>query len=492
MAEKTISKHLVNLENHFAITQPVLKTASKVFHELDQLEYDLGLLDEDESTACKSSWWPIISLIGGTSPVKSDFIDHYLGSKLHHSSVYTSHHKFTVLKYTPQVTEVTLPGSALDVDHNLPFYQITNKIEQSFKGEGGKINAHLELKTLNSDKLRGKLFIDTPPFAANSHPVQMLLMQHVLKMSDLTFIFTDVFDSEQTVISELVDELVSLQDTNNLIYIIDHSDISLDVGKNNEIINSWQQRLANLGLNTGHYIVLSDTDDSRLDGIRAIDERLSNVENDRSYRVLRSLEQNIRDIEEVLMPEVKNAILQWKERSNATTLIVMGFFISIMLFAEITMGGIVINSMLDPIMGPLILLSFMAFFVPLHSIISKVHAKFIITQLHKRQKELNLTENLAALFEKSLTFSRIMFPIKEPFGNNRKNRKKIKALIEKTKELVQSLNDAFSQIVEQPLYAETPPAPEVTEIPEVLYQPEPPTPIAKEKPKPAPFFPIKK
>lgn len=485
MAEKTISKHLVNLEQHFAITQPILQKASKTFHELDQLEFDLGLLDDDESTVRKSSWWPIVSLVGGTSPVKNDFIDHYLGSSLHHSSVHTSHHKFTVLQYTPQATAVTLPGTALDVDHRLPFYQISNKIEQSLKGQGSKINAHLELKTLNSDKLRGKLFIDTPPFTANSNPIQTLLMKHVLEISDLTFVFTDVFDSEHTVISELVDELVKLQDTNKLIYIIDHSDMSLDIAKSSEIINSWQQRLANLGLNTGHYIVLSDSDDSRLDGIRAIDERLANVENDRSYRVLSTLEKSVRDIEEVLMPEVQNALIQWKERSNASTLIVMGFLVTIMLFAEITMGGIVLNSIVDPIMGPIILLIFMAFFIPLHLAISKIHAKFIIKQLHKRQKELNLIENLEGLFEKSLGFWRTLLPRTEPYGNSRKNRKKIKLLIEETKELVQSLNDAFSHAVEQTLqtapseqtYTETPP--EKWEIP-----------TPKEKPKTAPFFPV--
>ena len=475
MAEKTVSKYLTNLEKHFATSQPILQKAIKTFHALDQIEYDLGLLDEEESTVRKSSWWPVISVVGGTSSVKNDFIDHYLGANLHHSGVYTAHHKFTVLQYTPQASAVTLPGTALDVDHRLPFYQISNKIEQSYPKEGGKINAHLELKTLNSDKLKGRLFINTPPFTVNSGPVQTLLMKHILEISDLTFVFTDVFDSEHTVISELVEELVNLQDTNKLIYIIDHSDMSLDIAKSSEIINAWQQRLANLGLNTGYYVVLSDSND----GLRAIEERLANIENDRSYRVLNNLEKSIRDVEDIFMPEVHNAIVQWKERSNASTLIVMGFLITLMLFAEITMGGIVLNSIIDPIMGPLILLTLMVFLIPLHIMISKIHAKFIIKQLDKRQKELNLIENLSSLFEKSLTFWRIVLPRTEPFGNSRKNRKKLKALIEETKELVQSLNDAFSETVEN-LYAQPT---ETVHSTRADVTPE-------QKTKPAPFFPV--
>ena len=470
MAEKMVSKYLVNLEKHFASTQPILKTAVTIFHQLDLLEHKLGLLSEDESTASKSSWWPIVSLIGGTSPIKNDFIEHYLESSHHHSSAYASHHKFTVLQYTPQVTAVTLPGMAVDVDNKLPFYQISNKIEQALPGEGAKINAYLELKTLKSEKLKGKLFIDTPPFTAESGATQLLLTKHVLGVSDLSFVFTDVFESDPAIINTLVNELIKLQDTHHLVYIIDHSDMSLDIARSNEIMSSWQQRLANLGLNTGHYIVLSDSDDIHLDGIKAIDERLANIENDRSYRVLHDLEQSIHDIEDVLMPEVEKALIQWKERSNATTLIVMGFLVTLMLFAEITMGGIIINSLLDPILGPIILAVLMGFLIPLHITISKIHAKFIVKTLYKRQKELNLTENLVGLFEKSLTFGRIILPRTESFGNNRKNRKKLKALIDETKELVQTLNESFSRVTEPSLYSNIPES-QVT----------PPTPSPKRK-----------
>ena len=445
MAEKTVSKHLINLEKHFALTQPVLQRAGQIFHELDQLEYDLGLIEMDETTARKHSWWPIVSLIGGNSPSKNNFLSRYLGASLQSPVVHTATHKFTVLQHTPQATQVTLPGTALDVDHRLPFYRISERMEQLVKGEGSKINGYLELKTLHSDKLKGKLFIDTPAYTESYHsPAQMLLTQHTLDISDLIFIFTDLFEAAEAVSPELIKSLMSHQDANKLIYIIDRSDMSLDVIKTNEVINAWQKKLAQLGLDTGDFIVLSDSDNQDFSGIAAIEQRMANVENDRSYRVLSGLEKSIHDVEEVIMPTVQAALVQWKDRANMTTLIIMGFMVSAIVFAEITMGAL--DLLLDPIFGPLSLIAVLAVLIPFHLLNSKIHAKFISDQLTIKQKQLNATENFAGLFEKSLSFWRILLPITDPVGSNRKTRAKLAELTEKNKELIQSLNDGFSYL----------------------------------------------
>jgi hypothetical protein len=445
MADKSVSKHLINLENYFAASNPLLQKASKTFHQLDQLEYDFGLIDNDETTARKSSWWPIVSIIGGFSSAKSEFINRYLNTHLH-----SSNHKYTVHQYTPQSTNATIPGTALDADYRLPFYQISHKIEQIEKGEGSKINAYMELKTVHSERLRGKLFINTPVLNSTpDNPVQEMLTQHVLNMSDLILVFSDLFDAAPELTKTTVDEIIAQQDSNKFIYIIDHSEISLDENKTQEIIASWKRRLAELGIHTGQFIVLSDSSQATpSSSLTEIDQRLVNIENDRSYRVLATLEKSIHDINDVYIPEVENSLLIWKDRVNMSTLIILGFLVTLLLFAEITMG--VVQLLIDPIIGPAFVLILIAFLVPVHLLIGKVHAKFIITTLQKKQKELNLTENLSGLFEKSLTFWRILLPINEPVGKNKKTRKKINMLLEQTKELVQSLNDQFSQYHDSP------------------------------------------
>jgi hypothetical protein len=296
----------------------------------------------------------------------------------------------------------------------------------------------LELVTANSNILKNKLVIDTPVLnPSTENTVTALLRKHVIDISDLVLVFTDLFEADAELISDAVAGIVAQQDSNKFVFIIDHSEISLDPQKSQEIAASWQRRLAEFGIHTGQFIVLSQTADTV-----AIDQRVSNLNNDRSYRVLANLEKSIRDVDDVIITEVEASISTWKDRCNASTLIILAFFIMLLLFAEIAVG--ILDLFFDPIIGPAIILGLAAVLTPLHIVISRVHAKFIINQLHKRQKQLNLAEDLAGLFEKSLSFWRILLPITTPVGKNKKNRKKLASLIEQTKDLVQALNDQFS------------------------------------------------
>lgn len=446
MPEKAISKHLINLEKQFAASNPALQEAAKVFHDLDQLEFDLGLLEADETTARKHSWWPVVSLISDETAAKTTFLNQFLGDAGAAANVHSASHKFTVFQYSPQTTLATLPGSALDADHRLPFYEISRRIEHISPGEGGKVNAYLELKTLNSNRLKNRLFIETPDFdSIAQHPVRLLLNAHVIELSDLVVVFTSVFETESTAREKLIASILQHQDANKFVYIIDHLDTPLTVERGQASILSWRKKLGDFGINIGQFIVFANTlgllqNKAMLD----IDDRLANIDNDRCYRVLNNLEQNIRDIDDVILPEVSSAIERWKERCIFSTLIVLGFIISVVLLVEVSTGGVVLEVLLDPIMGPLSLLGLLLVLVPLHVLMSKLHAKTFIKELHKRQKTLNLTENLAALFERSLTFWRIVLPVNKAIGSSKKYRARLRGLSERAKSLVQVLNDHFS------------------------------------------------
>jgi len=447
MTEKTASKYLLNLEKQFAADNPVLLKASRTFQELDQIEFDLGLIEMDETTASKNSWWPIISLIGGNSTAKARFINNYLGLDNLLSGIQTSSHKFTVLLHNNQSVPATLPGTALDVDHRFPFYQISRKIEQQQQGEGDRINSYLELKTLNSDHLKSKLFIDAPNIsAAPPNPATSLLVKHTIENSDLALIFTDIFDSTSPLVDEVIESIILHQDSNKFVYLIDRPATMLSSTTNSEIISSWQRKLASLGLNTGQFIVLSSQEESVTPQSSAdftlIDQRIANVGYNRTYRVLDSLEKNVREIHNVVIPEVKKAIGQWKDRSAFSSLIVLGFIATLAIFAEIQFG--VLELLIDPIVGPIVIVVLLIIMMPLHILFSKLQAKITINQLNARQKELHLMENLAGNFEKSLTFSRMLLPISEPVGWNKKTKLRLAQISSKTKELVQMLNDNFS------------------------------------------------
>jgi hypothetical protein len=448
MAEKTVSKYLSNLEKTFAKDNPVLLNAAKVFHELDQIEYDLGLIENEETTASKYSWWPIVSLIGGNSTAKARFINSYLGTDQLLSGIQASSHKFTALLYNNQATPATLPGTALDVDHRYPFYQISQKIEHKQKDEGSRINAYLELKTIGSERLKGKLFIDAPNVSATSAtPVMSMLTTHIIENSDLVLVFCDVFESASSMLNELIQQITLHQDTNKFIYMIDAPAATFYPTKSSEIISSWQRRLADIGLNTGHFILLPNQEHSvntqNPPQFIEIDQRLANVEHDRSYRILHALDKSIHDIENVVVPEVKAGIDTWKDRINMVSLLMLGALAMFAVFTELQLG-IVIDLMFDFITGPIMLLVVLSIMMPLHLVMGKLQSKFIVNNLNERRKDLHLIENLGEMFEANLTFSRILFNYSEPLGWNKKTRAKLAQLSDKSKDLVQSLNDSFS------------------------------------------------
>jgi len=263
-------------------------------------------------------------------------------------------------------------------------------------------------------------------------------------------VFTDIFGSSIPLLDDVIKHIEQDQDSNKFVFLVDEPIATINPSKANEIILTWQRKLAELNITTGQFIIAPSQQTnlnphSKID-FSEIDQRLTNVSLDRTYRVLNTLEKNIRDIEEVVFPEVRKGISLWKERSNLSSLVVLSFIAILAIFAEIEMG--ILELLIDPIIGPIGLVILTAILIPTHILISKVHAKFIIKKLNERQKELHLMENLAGLFEKNLSFTRIVLPISESVAWNKKMKASLSGLTEKTKDLVQSLNDIFGNYSE--------------------------------------------
>lgn len=440
MTEKTVSKYLLNLEKHFATDNPALVEAVKIYHDLDQLEFDLGLLDMDETTASRDSWWPIVSLIGGNSTVKTRFLNSYLGTE-QTTGVQTASHKFTVLLHNNQPNPVTLPGTALDVDYRYPFYQISQKMEQQQKGEGSRVNAYLELKTLNSERLKGKLFVDAPNMSAGQlNPIDLLLTAHVIEHSDLILVFTDVFDTLTPLVNELIKQIIKHQDSNRFVFVVEQTGASdfITPASIQESLAATQRKLFDLGIHTGQFVGLSSLDST---GLVEIDQRLSNVVYDRSYRILNRLEIAIQDLEDVVVAEVKKELQIWKDRCNMSTAMIGGFLAFLAILAEVQFG--LLELLIDPIIGTALIVLMIIIMLPSHLLISRLQAKLIINRLTARQKELGLTENLANFFERNVTIGRMLMPVSEPAGWNKKAKNRRTQLLNNATQLVQSLNDGF-------------------------------------------------
>ncbi|HHN72794.1 MAG TPA: dynamin family protein, partial [Thermopetrobacter sp.] len=189
---KALAKRIDQLKSHLERENPLLVDTVGHFQQLDQVAYRTGLLDRSESFANHISWWPLVSVLGTFSAGKSTFINNYVGLDLQRTGNQAVDDKFTVLTFSGDNEVRVLPGLALDADPRFPFYQVSEKIEEVASGEGGRIDSYLQLKTCNSENLRGRILIDSPGFDADEQRNTILrITDHIVDLSDLVLVFFD-------------------------------------------------------------------------------------------------------------------------------------------------------------------------------------------------------------------------------------------------------------------------------------------------------------
>ena len=473
MRQKVISKYLQNLEKHLADENPILLEAAKEFHDLDNIAYDLRLIEMDESTAWRISWWPLISVLGTFSAGKSTFINQYLGMKLQRTGSQAVDEKFTVLHYSHDKETVTLPGSALDADPRFPFYQISSRIEDVAKGEGQRINAYLQLKTCPSDSLKGKIVIDSPGFDADSQRTATLrVAKHIIDLSDLVLIFFDARRPEvgamRDTLKHLVADTIKRHDSTKFVYILNQMDATAREDNPEHVVSAWQRALSENGLTAGRFFMIYSEEaaipiedenirqqfEKKRDlDLKDIYERIDSVGNERAYRILSALENTAREIDKIAIPELWDALKRWKkvvhlsDTAMAVTLIAS---VGILAFYSGLLGLFIQPLFLEVGLGILIIV--MTIF---HFYISEFFSKRIRKELQKRRIELNLAENLEFAFDQNTTLLRIFLPTTRPKGWNNRVHMEILSILEQSKELVQSLNNAFSNPSSNPSTTQT-------------------------------------
>ena len=467
MAEKTASNYFSNLENFLVGQNPALFEAVKIFKDLDQLEYELGLINQDDTTASKVSWWPVITIMGSATSGKSEFINRYLKTKVLTEDEHSTTQKVTVFQNSSKKNDITLPGTALDGDPRFPFYRTSTKIEQIAPGQGRKINSYLELRTCVSPKIKSKILINLPGLLDSTDEINQYLYEHVIEISDLVLVFLDPQKTKQSSLESLLDEMVKQQDPDKFIFIINQTGDQEKTPFQDHEITQLKKQLINLGMKSVQFFALDEakaqaaiapgsTVLSQIAGhkptglesqdypeLAEIEQRMENVNVHRSYQILNSLEKSIRANEEVIVPRVREAIGVWKQRSHFTMTVIAVGISSIVIYLKVHFG--LIGFLFDPIIGPIMLAVALLVMIPIYLLISSTHAKSVLTGLNKRRIVEGRLENPAGLFEKNLTKWRMIMPIKEPLGWNKSIQGRLQELLDRSKNLFQYLNDGFAR-----------------------------------------------
>jgi hypothetical protein len=348
--DKSIRDRLTKLESHLNNENPLLFDVVSRFKKLDTVAYKMGLLDTNESYATTIPWWPLVSVLGTFSAGKSSFINNFLGDKLQLTGNQAVDDKFTVVTYSNSKDKRVLPGIALDSDPRFPFYQMSDEIDKVALGEGRRIDAYLQMKTSHSDKLSGKIIIDSPGFDADDQRNAILrLTDHIVDLSDLVLVFFDARHPEpgamQDTLDHLVGRTINRSDSEKFLYILNQIDTAAQEDNPEAVVAAWQRALAAKGLTAGRFYSIYNSDVAvpiADEAVRqrfenkckqdksAIFDRIHQVEVERSYRIVGALQTIAGDIENHVVPIVKDAMTKWLKMVLILDAVAIGIFTLVM------------------------------------------------------------------------------------------------------------------------------------------------------------------
>lgn len=463
---KRMDQRLKRLQEHLKRENPALVDVVDKYRQLDDVALKLGLLQPGESYSTRISWWPLISILGTFSAGKSSFINTYLGFDLQRTGNQAVDDRFTVITYSPDGEQKTLPGLALDGDPRFPFYQISEEIENVAPGEGAKIDNYLQMKVVPSERVRGKILIDSPGFDADAQRRAILrITDHIIDLSDLVMVFFDARHPEPGAMQDTLEHLVRgaqrRNDSSKFLFILNQIDTSAREDNLEDIVASWQKALIQYGLSAGSFFVLFN---DRL-AVPVPDEkvwaryvakrdadyeriltRMDAVNTDRVYRIIGSMESITNQIEQQAVPTLQNLLGRWRRNTLIWDAIVLGtlgigaLVLSMPLWWQ---GGTFTPPWTDFWNNPV--LPFVAIGIPvilalvLHFFIRKRVAK----RLAKNLSETEVYGNLAGAFRKSTGTWRSIFQSK-PAGWSNRTRRHLDALRDAADHLIQRMNDRFT------------------------------------------------
>lgn len=460
--DKAISERLAKLESHLENENPLLLDAVIRFKKLDRIAYRMGLLMTSDTYATRIPWWPLITVLGTFSAGKSSFINHFLGQSLQLTGNQAVDDKFSVICYSAQEESRVLPGIALDSDPRFPFYQMSEEIEKVTQGEGRRIDAYLQMKTSASEKVSGKIIIDSPGFDADAQRNETLrLTDHIIDISDLVLVFFDARHPEPGAMHDTLDHLVGdtirRNDSEKFLYILNQIDTAAREDNPEAVVAAWQRALAQKGLTAGRFYAIyneevavpidDETVRKRFEVKRDADlaeiyERIHQVEVERSYRIIGALDHIASDIENVVVPQLASALSRWKKAVLIADAVVFGgiFIAAAAISKRLDIWNLLAMDITnEPVVSAIKVVVVAVIVLAIHFSVRR----FIASIVAKKLQTDSLAGNIKNAFLRNTRTLRSLFH-PAPAGWTSRSRRVLAKVIADASGFVQTMNDRFT------------------------------------------------
>ena len=462
MPDKSIRERLARLESHLENENPLLLDAVVRFKKLDRIAYRMGLIAPSESYATRIPWWPLITVLGTFSAGKSSFINHFLGQPLQLTGNQAVDDKFTVICYSAQKESRVLPGIALDSDPRFPFFNMSAEIDKVSEGEGRRIDAYLQMKTSDSEKVSGKIIIDSPGFDADDQRNEILrLTDHIIDISDLVLVFFDARHPEPGAMHDTLDHLVGdtirRNDSEKCLYILNQIDTAAREDNPEAVVAAWQRALAQKGLTAGRFYAIyneevavpidDDTVRRRFESKRDADlaeiyDRIHQVEVERSYRIIGALDHIASDIENAIVPRLNATLNRWMKAVLITDAVLFaGLLIAIAVISQwVSLWGLFsMDFTAQPVISALKAISIVVVVLAIHFSVRK----FIARRMARKLETDALAGNIRNAFLRNTRALRSLFH-PAPAGWTMRSRRVLAGVIRDASGFVQTMNDRFT------------------------------------------------
>jgi hypothetical protein len=235
---------------------------------------------------------------------------------------------------------------------------MAHEIERVAGGEGKRIDAYLQLKTCRSDRLRGKIVIDSPGFDADAQRTAILrITDHMIDLSDLVLVLFDARHPEpgamRDTLQHLVVDTMNRSDSSKFLFILNQLDTAAKEDNPEDVVAAWLRALGEVGMTTGRFYTIycpgvgNVIDDEvrrkrfekKRDGdLNEIYERMDRVEIERAYRIVASLRKTAIEFSDETVPLLETAVRRWRARTLVADGLIIGALVLLFLFWSIGAG----------------------------------------------------------------------------------------------------------------------------------------------------------
>jgi hypothetical protein len=268
-------------------------------------------------------------------------------------------------------------------------------------------------------------------------------------------------------LDHLVTSTINRTDSGKFLYILNQIDTSALEDNPEDVVAAWQRAIGERGLTAGRFFTIYNQEAAnpipdaalreRFEGKRDADlaeihERMEQVEVERAYRIVGTMEKTARGFPEKVVPALQQMIARWRKRTligDALVVLLIGAGLVALTHRLGQWDGVRLNAAwwdrltASPTSIYFTALIALLLFLAIHFLMRRISAKSLKGAAERLGRQMDIRGSLGDAFLSNTKPWRSIFS-RTPAGWTRRNRRRIQGILDNADRYVQELNDRFT------------------------------------------------